>query len=69
MLIAFARYSRDDTFTVLRTNARFVAAMAGGSVLGTLVGGLLLRYVDGKVLVPTLAAILLLSAGKVWQHR
>ena len=69
MLVAFARYSRDASFTVLRTNARFVTAMAAGSVTGTLTGGLLLGVVPTAVLVPLLVALLLASAVKVWGHR
>jgi hypothetical protein len=34
MVVAFARYSRDDSFAVLRENLRFVAVMAAGSVAG-----------------------------------
>lgn len=69
MLVAFARYSRDQSFTVLRGNARFVAAMAAGSVTGTIVGGLLLGAVPDAVLVPALASLLALSAFKVGRHR
>jgi uncharacterized protein len=36
MLVAFARYSRDRSFVVLRDNARFVTVMALGSVTGTI---------------------------------
>lgn len=68
MLVAFARYSRDDSFVVLRTHSRFVLAMAAGSVLGTVVGGLLVGVVPEEVLVPLLAALLLLSAVKVGRH-
>ena len=39
MLVAFARYSRDDSFAVLGRNLRFVLVMAAGSVLGTFIGG------------------------------
>jgi hypothetical protein len=42
MLVAFARYSRDNTYTVLRANLRFVVAMTAGSILG----GLLLRLMS-----------------------
>lgn len=68
MLVAFARYSRDRNFAVLRANRRFVVALAAGSVAGTLAGGLLLGVVAGAVLVPLLCVLLLLSAGKVWHH-
>lgn len=41
MLVAFARYSRDKSFHVLRSSARFVAAMSAGSITGTVLAGLL----------------------------
>jgi uncharacterized membrane protein YfcA len=68
MLVAFARYSRDASFSVLRNNARFVALMAAGSITGTLSGGLLLGVVPSEVLIPLLVALLLASAVKVWRH-
>lgn len=68
MLVAFARYSRDASFAVLRRQARFVAAMGLGSVAGVVLGGLLLGIVSDVILVPGLAALLLLSAIKVWKH-
>ncbi len=69
MLVAFARYSTDGSFAVLRGNLRFAGFMALGSVAGTVCGGLLLSVVPDAVLVPMLAGLLLLSAGRVWQHR
>ena len=69
MLMAFARYSRDSSFVVLRQNGRFVALMAGGSVAGTILGGLLLGVVPEQVLVPLLTVLLLASALKVWRHQ
>ena len=68
MLVAFARYSRDRSFVVLRANVRFVAWMASGSVAGTVAGGLLLGVVPVAVLVPALVGLLLLSAVKVGRH-
>ena len=68
MLVAFARYSRDRSFAVLRENDRFVLAMAAGSVAGSFVGGRLLGLVSSAVLLPLLAVILVLSAIKVWCH-
>lgn len=68
MLVAFARYSQDKSFDVLAQNKTFVFVMAGGSILGTIAGGALLGVVPTSILVPLLAAILLLSARKVWQH-
>jgi uncharacterized protein len=68
MVVAFARYSRDQAFGVLSANGRFVLAMTAGSVTGTVVGGLLLGVVPAGVLVPVLVALLLLSAVDVWRH-
>jgi uncharacterized membrane protein YfcA len=68
MLVAFARYSRDASFTVLAANARFVTVMAAGSITGTLLGGLLLGLVPAAVLIPLLVVLLLASAVKVWRH-
>lgn len=68
MLVAFARYSRDQSFQVVRHNIRFVLVMAAGSITGTLIGGLLLGLIPSLALIPALAALLLLSAVKVWRH-
>ena len=69
MLVAFARYSQDGSFTVLKDNRAFAVMMAGGSVAGALLGGLLLGAVPADVVVPALALLLVVSAVKVWQHR
>lgn len=69
MLVGFARYSRDSSFAVIGNHWRFAVAMAAGSVVGAFWGGQLLGVVPGGVLLPVLAAILLLSAIKVWRHR
>lgn len=69
MLVAFARYSRDASFRILRDNRTFVLAMAAGSVAGTLLGGLLLGIVPAAVIVPLLVVLLLASSVKVWRHQ
>jgi uncharacterized membrane protein YfcA len=69
MLVAFARYSRDRSLTVLRRHARFALPMTAGSVAGSVLGGLLLGVVPERVLVPLLAVLLIASAVKVWAHR
>ncbi|NKQ87513.1 sulfite exporter TauE/SafE family protein [Rhizobium ruizarguesonis] len=69
MIVAFARYSRDSSFAVLGRNRPFVMLMAAGSVAGTFLGGLLLGAVPSRALLPALAAILVLSAIKVWRHK
>jgi uncharacterized membrane protein YfcA len=68
MLVGFARYSRDQSFSVLARHRGFVLVMAAGSVLGTIVGGQLLGLVPASILLPMLAAILLVSAVRVWRH-
>lgn len=68
MLVGFARYSRDQSFSVFRGNGWFLLAMAAGSIVGTFIGGLLLGIVPSAILLPALAAILLISAVKVWRH-
>ena len=68
MLVAFARYSRDGSFTGLGRHARLVTTLALGSVAGTIAGGVLLGVVPEAILIPGLAALLLLSSVKVWKH-
>ena len=69
MLVGFARYSQDQSFTVLGRNRHFVMVMAAGSVVGSFIGGLLLGVVPSATLLPILAVILVISAVKVWQHK
>jgi uncharacterized membrane protein YfcA len=69
MIVGFTRYSRDRSFAVLGENKRFVLVMAAGSIVGTFIGGQLLGIVPTAVLLPLLAAILIISAVKVWRHQ
>ncbi|MFF4104497.1 sulfite exporter TauE/SafE family protein [Streptomyces sp. NPDC001903] len=68
MLVAFARYSRDGSFAVVGAHLRFAAVMAAGSIAGAVLGGLLLGVFPDLVLIPLLAAILLVSAVKLARH-
>lgn len=68
MLVGFARYSRDQSFAVLGRHKGFLLLMAAGSIVGTLLGALLLGFTSGAVLYPLLALILAVSAIKVWRH-
>ncbi|MEH7910238.1 sulfite exporter TauE/SafE family protein [Rhizobium laguerreae] len=68
MLVGFTRYSRDQSFSVLGRNKTFLLVMAAGSIVGAFAGGLLLGMVPNALLLPALAAILLISAVKVWRH-
>ena len=69
MIVGFARYSQDRSFTVLRENRSFVLVMVIGSIVGTFIGGQLLGLIPIFVLLPLLALILVLSAVKVWRHK
>ncbi|MFC4472476.1 sulfite exporter TauE/SafE family protein [Streptomyces xiangluensis] len=68
MLVAFARYSRDGSFAVLGANLRFTLVMAAGSIVGALLGGLLVGVFSDLVLIPALAVILLVSSVKLARH-
>lgn len=68
MIVGFTRYSRDRSFAILGQSRAFVLVMALGSIVGTLIGGRLLGIVPSSILLPMLAAILIISAVKVWRH-
>ncbi|MER8791825.1 sulfite exporter TauE/SafE family protein [Mesorhizobium sp. M0983] len=68
MMVGFTRYSQDRNFAVIARNKSFVILIAAGSIVGTWIGGMLLGIVPEKVLLPLLAAILVISAYKVWRH-
>ena len=69
MIVGFTRYSQDRSFSVLGRNRRFVVIMAAGSIVGTFIGGQLLGVIPSALLLPLLAAILVVSAVKVWRHQ
>ena len=69
ILVGFMRYSRDQSFSVLRENWVFFLVMSAGSIVGTFIGGHLLGLVPNYVLLPLLAALLVISAVKVWCHK
>ena len=68
MLVAFARYSRDQAFAVVHGNGRFVITMTAGSITGALAGALLLGVIPNLILIPALALLLLISAAKLFRH-
>ena len=68
MIVGFARYSRSDSFAVLRQERPLLGWMAVGSILGAAVGGLLLGLVPPDLLLTLLGVILLISAIKTFQH-
>lgn len=68
MIVGFLRYSQDSSFAVLKQNKSFMLTMAAGSLVGVAIGGALLGVVPSSVLLPMLAAILVISSVKVWRH-
>ncbi len=68
MLVGFTRYSRDQSFAVIGRNRLFLLTMASGSILGSFIGASLLGVVPSALLLPMLAAILLVSSVKIWRH-
>lgn len=68
MLVAFFRYRRDQAFGVLPMYPCFVVTMAAGSVVGTVIGGLLLGVVPSEFIAPLVVVLLLCSAWKVRRH-
>ncbi|WP_444634984.1 TSUP family transporter [Cupriavidus oxalaticus] len=69
MLAAFARYSRDQSFSVLNRHRASAGLMALGSIMGAYFGGLLRGVVPTSLLLPLLAVILVISAVRVWRHK
>ncbi len=68
MLMGFARYSRDKSFSVIRQEKRFLVMMGAGSIAGVLLGGQLLKIVSAGFLIPAMSFILIISAFKIWRH-
>lgn len=68
MVVALARYSRDQAFGVLRANRRFVAVMALGSIAGVVIGGALAAVVSATLIGAVVVVLLLISAVAVWRH-
>lgn len=69
MVVGFARYTQDRSFAVLGQNRVFMLVMAAGSVVGSFIGGQMLGWVPSALLLPVLAAILVVSSAKVWRHK
>ncbi len=69
MIVGFTRYSRHQSFAVIGLNRLFLVVMAAGSIVGAFIGSQLLGLVSNGVLLPALAAILLISAAKLWRDQ
>lgn len=68
MIVGFTRYSQDKSFSIIRAQRHFLLVMAAGSLVGAFVGARLLGAIPTSVLLPILAAILVVSSIKVWRH-
>ena len=68
MITGFSRYSRDQSFSVIRQQSKFIIIMAMGSLVGAFLGGQLLGLLPTHYLLPVLAGILVISSFKVWRH-
>jgi uncharacterized membrane protein YfcA len=68
MIVGFARYSRSNSFSVLRLERPLFRSMAIGSIIGVALGGLLLGLVPTHMLMALLGGILMISAIKTFQH-
>ena len=69
MLVGFLRYRESAAFAVLRRQRVLLLSMAAGSLLGAVVGGLLVGFVPTEGMGLLLALILMVSAWKVFLHR
>lgn len=68
IVIGLLKYRSQQRFQEIKSEQKFIAVMASGSILGALIGSSLLRYVSNSLLYLVLGAILLLSALKLAKH-
>ncbi len=69
MLVAFFRYSKDQSFEVIYSLKSFIVVMGIGSIIWAFVGSRLLGVVSSEVLIPFLCFILLIAAYKTYNHK
>jgi uncharacterized membrane protein YfcA len=69
LLVSLMRYRTLRGAHAMSANARITLGLAGGSIVGALVGSALLRYVPGSLLVVFLGIILLVSAVRLFTQR
>ncbi len=67
MLVDLARYSRSDAFGVLGEERLLFRCMVAGSIVGAVLGGMLLGLVPTNALLWLLGIMLLVSAFKTFQ--
>lgn len=67
MIVGFLRYTSADAFAVLHRTRSLFVSMAGGSVVGAALGGMMLGLVPTQILLTLLGVILFVSAVKTYQ--
>lgn len=68
MLTGFFRYRSADAFSVLHRERGLFKGLTLGSILGAICGGLMLGWLDARLLTGGLGLLLLLSAWKTFRH-
>lgn len=68
MLVGFFRYRQSAAFLALKREKTLFIPMSAGSLLGVLIGGLMLGSVSPHALIGILGAILLISSLKMYFH-
>ncbi|NLI12268.1 sulfite exporter TauE/SafE family protein [Pelotomaculum propionicicum] len=69
IIIGLTRYKTHEPFKVVRQEAKFIAVMAAGSIVGSFAGSHLLRGISGEVVKTFLGFILLTSAVKLFYSK
>lgn len=68
MLVGFLRYRSAEAFSVLREETVLFGSLTLGSILGAIIGGLMLGWLDARLLTTGLGILLLVSAWKTFRH-
>lgn len=69
LIVGLWRYQLGGRLQQVRPYYPFMGWMLLGSLVGVLLGGYLLAFVQAHWLMPLLSIILLISAWKMWQHK
>lgn len=68
MIVGFARYSQSNAFAVLKDEKKLFLFMTIGSILGAMIGAMLVGIFPAKWLMAILGVMLLISAYKTFKH-
>lgn len=67
MLMAFSRYSKSNQFKEIMKEKKFISYMIFGSLIGVIIGAILLEYINSEYISIILGIILLISAWKIFK--